>query len=433
MRHKPAISGGEIAKLLEALKPLQPASVLPDPDLDGADVALLLGDENGFNAWEVRIDCDSPELAGRVRETADDLGFRDLGVNIGVQDNDTLLYGAASAFARQVLRRQLKKMGLKVREQRQTSWSEDDDDIWLSLRDPAVAGKPIVERFSVRVLTDDPVQGHKLTDWLKQAGFRCLPLEQLPEVQALERPFSLAPGPFGGDRAPTELARLTVLVQDLISDARIDTGKFPLRILGSADGATADITLPFAGCQSGKKPPYSGPYPERFKIRIHTDDVERADGLRHRLRDADFPGVDLVAADGDDLNRGFALNWGAAGKEPTIAATIRQVVEAAMADAGAGSPFELSVADQFSADDPDVWIYFPLKGVVDGSLLARLSDPSRFNLKLHCPDPAGWEDVLEQWRRWGFQGCSSETSEVRRPQIDFGGSRRVARARAQND
>ncbi|MFL5338560.1 MAG: AAA family ATPase [Gemmataceae bacterium] len=422
LRHKPAVSGGEVAKLLEALKPLQPASVLPDPDLDGADVVLNLGDEHALNAWEVRIDCDSPELAGRVRDAADDLGFRDLGTNLGVQDADTLLYAAASAFSRQVLRWQLKKMGVKVREQRQTSWADDDDDIWLSLRDPAAAGKPIVERFAVRVQTDDPAQGEKLIDWLKQAGFRCLPVESLPESQALEKPFSLAPGPFGGDRAPTELARLTVTVQDLISDARIDTGKFPLRVLGTADGATADVVLPFAGCKSGKKPPYSGPYPERFKIRIHTDDVAKADDLRCRLRDAGFPGVEVVPADGDDLARGFAVNWGAAGKEPAIGSVIRQAVEAAMLDAGAGPPFELSVADQFSADDSDVWVYFPLKGVTDGSLLERLSDPGRFTLKLHCPDPAGWEDVLEQWRRWGFQGCTAETSEVRRPMIDFGGA-----------
>jgi hypothetical protein len=93
-----------------------------------------------------------------------------------------------------VLRWQLKKLGLKVREQRQTSWADDDDDIWLTLRDPAAAGKPIVERFAVRVQTDDLVQGEKLIDWLKQAGFNCLPVEPLPESQALEKPFSLAPG-----------------------------------------------------------------------------------------------------------------------------------------------------------------------------------------------------------------------------------------------
>jgi hypothetical protein len=69
LRHKPTVSGGDVAKLLEALKPLQPGSVLPDPDLDGADVVLNLGDEHALNAWEVRIDSDSPDLAGRVGAT----------------------------------------------------------------------------------------------------------------------------------------------------------------------------------------------------------------------------------------------------------------------------------------------------------------------------------------------------------------------------
>src|SRR5437763_6184299 len=108
VRHRPGLAGGDVAKLLEALKPLQPARIQPDPDLTGADVLLMLGDETPMSAWEARVDCDSPELSARVRDAADELGFRELETNVGVQDADVLKYAAASPFARQVLRWQLK-------------------------------------------------------------------------------------------------------------------------------------------------------------------------------------------------------------------------------------------------------------------------------------------------------------------------------------
>src|SRR5439155_25021721 len=160
-------------------------------------------------------------LAARTREVSDELGFSELETNVGVQDSDTLKYAAATPFARQVLRWQLKKLGLKVKEHRESGWSDDDDDIWLTLRDPEQAGKPIKERFDVRVLADDPAQGERLLGWLRDAGFRCRPLELLSDEQAHERAFALSPGPFGADRAPGALSRLTILVHDLVSDARV--------------------------------------------------------------------------------------------------------------------------------------------------------------------------------------------------------------------
>ena len=72
-----------------------------------------------------------------------------------------------------------------LKEQRESGWSDDDDDIWLALRDPDQAGKPMKERFDVRVLADDPAQGERLVGWLREAGFRCRPLEHLTEEQAL--------------------------------------------------------------------------------------------------------------------------------------------------------------------------------------------------------------------------------------------------------
>src|SRR5262245_40520987 len=60
--HRP---GTDPDALLTALRPLQPP-VRAVADLD-ADAVLRLGDPQPLSAWAVRIECDSPAFAGRVR------------------------------------------------------------------------------------------------------------------------------------------------------------------------------------------------------------------------------------------------------------------------------------------------------------------------------------------------------------------------------
>jgi len=430
LRHGRAVPPGDIGRLLDMLKPLQPEAILSDDTLAEDAVVLQLADSVPLDAWEVRLLTDSPSLQERCRDMLDTLGFRDCGKELGLQDKNQLIYGGASPFARHVIRWQLRRLGLKVDEQRQEDWADDDDDILLTLSDPALLTVPPAERFTIDISTDDYAAGELLRERLQSAGFRCLPLTLLEESKALEQHINIDPGPFGGDRAPGDLARLRVLVADLLRDQQIDISRYSLKVNGDSRGLSAAISLPLAACKSGQKLPYDGPFPERFNLKIHTDAPAALAGLKQAMVLAGFrtPEVEQCSslldddfeAGGSGIEKGFFLVWGAAGKQEVVARQLQDLVQAEMTGQGAWPTFNLNISDRFGADDPDVWIYFPVRGVADGSLLEKLCDPGRFKLKVYCPDPGEWSDLIGNLEGWGFATCEAVTRPSGRPAIDYG-------------
>src|SRR5262245_33912523 len=335
--HRPGVA---LDALLPVLQPLQPA-VRAVAELD-ADAVLRLGDAQPLSAWGVRIECDSDAFVGRVRSACDEVGFGRLGESFALPEDDVLSHSGASPFARRVLLWQLARLGVTAREHKQPGKA---GVVCLTLRDPAAAGVPLAQRFAVRVRGDDPAKAQSLRQWLQQAGFRAEVGEPLTDPEALAAAFTLAPGPFGASRAPAEVRKLTELLRDLIDDARIDTSRYPLRVLPDSEGPPAEVLLPFKTCRSGRKPPYSGAFPERFAIRIRSDDISRAEVLRERLEEAGFARIGIEEVASATLDRGFAVQWGMAGREAGIAATLRTNITTVMAEQGAGPPFELVGVD----------------------------------------------------------------------------------------
>jgi hypothetical protein len=100
---------------------------------------------------------------------------------------------------------------------------------------------------------------------------------------------------------------------------------------------------------------------------------------------------------------------------------LRTSIGTAMAEQGAGPPFELVAVDLPEPDSAEVTIDFPMVGVDDGSLLVRLSNPAPYAITLRTPDPGDWEDVLAVWRSWGFRECTADTAEAPAPRLEFDG------------
>src|SRR5205085_11708643 len=119
------------------------------------------------------------------------------------------------------------------------------------------------------------------------------------------------------------------------------------------------------------------------------------------------------------LEQGFAVRWGAAGREPGIAATLRTSITTVMAEHGAGPPFELVAVDHADPHSTEVIVDFPMVGVDDGSLLVRLSNPAPYAIVLRTPDPSEWDDMLAAWRSWGFRECTADKAEVAAPRLEF--------------
>jgi MoxR-like ATPase len=411
--HRPGI---DLDALRAVLQPLQPA-VRAVADLD-ADAVLRLGDAQPLSAWSVRIECDSDAFASRVRSACDEVGFGRLGESFAMPEDDLLSHSGASPFARRVLLWQLARLGVTAKEHKQPGKA---GVIGLTLRDPAGAGVPLAQRFPVRIRGDASDQVDRFRQWLEDAGFRPEVGEPLTEAEALASTFTLAPGPFGASRAPAQVAQLTELLHDLIDDARIDTSRYPLRVLPDSEGPFAEVVLPFKACRTGRKAPYSGAFPERFAIQIRSDDIDRAESLRSRLNEAGFLRVGIQEVTPAQLEQGFAIRWGAAGREPGIAGLLRTHVGTAMAEHGAGPPFELVAVDHSDPNSAEVVIDFPMVGVDDGSLLVRLSNPAPYAIVVRCPDPTEWDDVLAVWRSWGFRECTADKAEIAGPRLEFDG------------
>jgi hypothetical protein len=413
LQHRPGI---DTDALREVLQPLQP-TFRAVAGLD-ADAVLRLGDAQPLSAWSVRIECDSDDFARRARSACDEVGFGRLGESFALPEEDVLSHSGASPFARHVLLWQLARLGVTAREHKQPGKASV---ICLTLRDPSAAGVPLAQRFPVRVRGDDTTQVERLRSWLQQAGFRPEVGEPLAEAEALSAAITIAPGPFGGSRAPEQVRQLTELLRDLIDDARIDTSRYPLRVLPDSEGPFAEILLPFKACKGGRKPPYSGAFPERFAVRIRGDDVDRAEALQARLVEAGFARVSVEEVPPAQLEQGFRVQWGAAGHEPAIAAMLRTNISTAMAEHGAGPPFELAAVDLADPHSTEVIIDFPMVGVDDGSLLVRLSNPAPYAIVLRSPDPGEWDDVLAAWRSWGFRECTADKAEVPAARLEFDG------------
>src|SRR5262249_19230010 len=140
-----------------------------------------------------------------------------------------------------------------------------------------------------------------------------------------------------------------------------------------------------------------------------------------RLIEAGFPHIGIEEVASAELEQGFRVQWGAAGREASISTLLRTSITTAMAEQGAGPPFELVGANHPDPVRDEVIIDFPMVGVDDGSLLVRLSNPAQSATVLRTPEPSEWDDVLAVWRSWGFRECTADRAEVTAPRLEFDG------------
>jgi MoxR-like ATPase len=422
IQYKPSVAAGDVSRLLDALDPLQPENITAADGPDAFDLELWLGTEAPEEECEVVLFADSTAWARELRALAARLGMRVANEEIRVLDEDVLLYNEAPAFVRQMLRWSLGRKGIRVLERQEDEW---DTNVGLVVRDQHLAAKPFLDRFRVSVASDDEAAAAALIERLTRQGFHCNPVLPLTAAEAEREPIVLHTGPFTRERAPGEFARLHVAVDDLVAGQHIDTRRFPVQVVNDAASVLETrIVLPLAACRSGTKRPYSGPYPERFRIALVTDSPAAVEGLRSRLQAAGFDRVTLRTpeeAEEDSFVPGFAIVWAAAGREPAVARAIKEAVQAEMQAAGLDAQFTLRVSE-VGGDDAEVKVFFPHAGIADGSLLRRLTDASRFNLKLHSPAPDEWDDLFHELEGWGFANCAKEVRESGPREIAHGGA-----------
>jgi MoxR-like ATPase len=426
VRHKPTVPARDVARLLVALDFLQPADIAPDDKLQ-SDIEVTLGQTESRDECEVSIVSDSAAHAEKLRELVAGLGFVVGDITVRVLDEDVLFYGDSPPFPRQLLRWHATRIGARPAERQDSDYEEN---LCLMQRDPLLAGKSLLERCTVSITSDDEQAAERLAERLSKNRCRIGTVSPMSGSDAQQKPIELRTGPFTAKRAPVEFARLRVAMEDLLAERGVDNKRFPVRVAeGDESQMEALITLPLRACASGAKRPYSGPFPTRFPVTIITDSAEAVAGLKARLGEAGFDQQEvrvrpslLDAAGGDDFIAGFAIRWGAAGNESDIASAIRNAVQFEKQLVDVESAFSLRVLPTFGTEDTRVEIFFPHKGVRDGTLLPRVANPQPYSVKLSTPEPDDWKELRKELESWGFKVVNVEKADSGSREISFGGA-----------
>jgi MoxR-like ATPase len=422
IEYKSSVPATDVSRLLEALDPLQPEKIGIADLQDPFDLELWLGAEMPEDGCEAVLVTDSTGWARELRALTSRLGLGGTNEEVRLVDEDVVLYNESPAYFRQVVRWVLGRKGIRVGERQEDDW---DGNLCVQVRDPHLASKRYIDRYTVTVCSDDEAAVAGLVDTLTRQGFHCNPVVPLTAAEIAKEPICLKTGPFTRERAASEFARLHVALDDLVAAQKVDTRRYPVQVVNDAAGVMdARLILPLAACRSGTKRPYSGPYPERFQISLITDSPPAVESLRGRMQAAGFDRVVLRAP--EELGEGafvhgFVIVWAAAAREAKIAKAIKDAVREELAATGLDRTFSLRVTEQ-AGDDPEVKVFFPHAGVLDGSLLTRLTNPSAYNVKLHAPDPAEWDDLYKELEKWGFANCAKETRDSGPREISHGGA-----------
>ena len=424
LSHAPGLGASTIARLLDAIKPLEPEHVGAEQDLAAGQAVLRLGKPADAGDISVDIHADSQAMLDRAGEMIEALGMKRGDFYLEFVERPLLQHGGAAPLPRQLLRWGLARLGCRVPDNG-GSGDGGSNSIELFLLDPVLAARPMRERFGVRLATDDLDAAEILRQRLEGEGFKVEQMELLaPETPADTPRFRIEPGPFSPRRAPSELARLRVAVEDLLGKSGIDASRFPLQVLDRSRGPFASIELPLARLRKPGARPYAGAHPERFAVHIHTDAPEAVGPLAASLREAGFTRVDVRPASSlmdrphEEMPAGLQVRWAAAGREASIATALRPRIEDAAKALGSTLGLE---SFERTGDSDEVEVWFPIKGAADGKLSAWLADPRRYRLRLMGVDPEDGGEIEGALRGMGFTSVEIVDGTPRvRGRIDHG-------------
>lgn len=403
---------------LPSVAPFQPAVVF-DPNLEGCDAELKLGDSRPLGSWELRVHGDSDSLNNEVMEFARLLGFDEDGIRLGVQEANEMAFGGAPPFARQCIMWFLKQRGIEVRENKR--WDDSDNDIWLYVLDPTYAGLPPRERYEVEVLGDDPDAVGRLAEQLEAQGFTRVTLRFMDAETARGERFAIRPGPFSRGDGVDDLGRLRTVMEATLGAAAVDPLRYPLEVEGDEDQLKARVILPLGVFVGGTMPPYDGDLTERFKVTLRTDDVAAAEGLHAALEALGFDQVRLELRFSRLL--GFAIHWVGASEAFLVKDQTLAAVQAALAALPGGD--EIGVLESTDADKrrSEIQIEFPAGALATGTLDRRLRAAcADWECSLKTGDPAAYEELANTLRECSWKNFVTDREAVTDARIKHGGA-----------
>ena len=401
--------------LVECLKPLLP-SVSLVPTIEGADAELYLGDEKEFEEWDIKLHADSGEFGKSLQKKILAFGFDDDGLEIAAQSADTLEYGGATLFARQVIRWILAQEGIhQVNEKKR--WGDGDNDMYVYAREPIPEGSDVRGRLPVVIEGDDYGQMFALKARLIEKGFATVETRSIDDRARPE--FGFAPGGFVRDA--DSLGELRGIIQERLDAAKIDGERHPLKTI-THEGRGALIRLPLGAHAAGRLPSYAGRFPDRWDIVIRTDALTAVAELRGKLTEHGYTRVRFEALPSSAL--GFRIQVGGAVEVPEVGEFVKGTVERVLKGMGAPRDINVLVSPSLPSDDPRVVIEMPMEGLDEGGLKRRIRAAcGDWEFSFKCPDHSKFADLVREFRDLSFKEfATDDEADVGEALIKYGGA-----------
>jgi MoxR-like ATPase len=202
----------------------------------------------------------------------------------------------------------------------------------------------------------------------------------------------------------------------------IDAERYPLE-LGEGDTmAACHITLPLGAWGAGTLRPTAGSFPDRWRVRIRTDDPERVEGLASRLQAAGYSGVEVENLPTAAFS--FHLRWGAAAIFPEVTDFVKGEVEKFIGELDAPPSYSLAVSKLSDEDDPTIEIDLPTRDLDEAGLEKRIKSAcNAWELTFKTSRTEEYEAAIGRLRALGFKSFDTEgdVSAVE-PLIQYGGA-----------
>jgi MoxR-like ATPase len=442
LRYRP-MPAAQLQRVLDCLGPMTPACK-EDAGLEDADLELQVGwEDDDLRSVGVYFACEDTALAAELAPlVTGGLGMTLTSQAVGLCGDarfdveDAVPAGARDALAYWLF----KARGVKLRPRVLSTIAPGE--LQLRLPDPRATG-PVQARVSVMIETDDVEAAATLRERIVAQGFTDVSVgpitreEPQPELEldaliaalrpagAASRPvFRVVPGALGRESHGLQLLNLRSAIQALLAAQGVDTDRYPLLVDEAEEWGDrrVRIVLPIGAARGGSLRAYGGGYPERFSVKVRSDDPAAAARLAAALKALGHTGVSTDTLDHETRLEGFRLKPGSAGRYESIATPLAEAVRAGMLAARVPRGFALAIDDGDSADD-EVVIQLPIAAAVDGSLLREIMDPSRYTVKVYAPDPDLWRGFTEELEAEGWSVGEPEAHEAPRiASIHVGGA-----------
>lgn len=416
LRCSPDIDPTSLADLLAALRPIELVCSRM-PELERERVEVDLADRQELSAWNVIVFGEA-RFAGKIAERIKALGFRThaSGKRTFVSA-DRMLYGGASAFARQAVAWGLQDYGCHFEEVKE--WHDGDRDIFLHVVAPAHRGVPARRVLPVSVATDLGDTAEAICEAVRQAGFATV-RAQVSDTRAGLSHLGLDPGPLAACEDEAGIGLLLGIAQRFADEAGVDPIAFPVRRLPAREDQPK-LYLPIDAIRRGVLAPYAGPYPARFKLRLRTDDRAAGLALTRAFTGHGFREVSKRAV--HDFSQGFVVFSGPAGGEPRVVELIRDTLEREMIRRGI---LDYPISFLPGSDNDAIEVVAPFRACCDGTLLRELANPKRFSLTVTGPEPLA-QDVGAYAGELGFTSIevrNADGSGENAGWLEYGGAPR---------